>query len=487
MSMKTSSWIAFLFFVVSLWIIPSSYSQDQLSSSSSHEDEQLKTFIVFVSKSDEPSVFNSHLDWHTAALQSLPPSPISVSSSSTDPYGSASREIIYSYDHVAHGFAARLTTSQASHLRSLPGIVSIIPERFRKPRTTRSPQFLGLNDGFGLWPNSGDGQVFPGVSLYYGDAIPNKTYLEIVHFQSSHGFAEMEAGGVGMILIQYTDLLEALDASSYPIPATAVTNDSGLKILTYINNNILEDKKPTATIHFIGPVTGTSSSSAPKVSDGSSTGPNPVTPEILKPDIIAPGVNILAARSGSDAELVMKSGTSMACPHVSGLAALLRSAFPKWSPAAIKSALMTTAYTVDNSGKPKQSSKPGLVHDIAPSGYEAFLCTIGYSDEQMKLFVKDREVVCDSVGLSSADAIYNLKIRSRTPYVKISVSPTKLVFSKDITILPYEVAFESRPTHVSEAFGSIEWYDGEHVVRSPIAFVWGSSSSNTSTSLISSV
>ncbi|KAI3871180.1 hypothetical protein MKW98_015080 [Papaver atlanticum] len=107
---------------------------------------------------------------------------------------------------------------------------------------------------------------------------------------------------------------------------------------------------------------------------------------------------------------------------------MLRNAFPKWSPAAIKSALMTTAYTVDNSGKyiramsithdqlilstpfhhgsghvdPNKALNPGLVYDIAPSDYEAFLCTIGYTETQMKLFVKDgRKVDCDSVRLSS--------------------------------------------------------------------------------------
>ncbi|XP_026440615.1 subtilisin-like protease SBT1.4 [Papaver somniferum] len=224
------------------------------------------------------------------------------------------------------------------------------------------------------------------------------------------------------------------------------------------------------------------------------------------------------------------TGTSMACPHVSGLASLLRNAFPNWSPAAIKSALLTTAYVVDNSGKyiaaisvaanakfstpfqqgsghvdPNKALNPGLVYDIAPSDYEAFLCTIGYSETQMKLFVKDRTVDCDSVKLSSvgdlnyssfsvvfesgktqkikykrvvtnvgasADAIYKLRFRSGTPHVKISVSPTKFVFSKGVTSLAYEITFESRPTDLKEAFGSIEWYDGEHVVWSPIAFVW---------------
>ncbi|XP_026440610.1 subtilisin-like protease SBT1.4 [Papaver somniferum] len=259
----------------------------------------------------------------------------------------------------------------------------------------------------------GDGQVFPGLSLYNNGV--HDTYLEIVYIQSSDGSSETcldgslsaaqvagkivvclsdgsevvkAAGGFGMIQMEMVDQFEALPSNFYRIPATQVTKTSGFKIIEYITTS----KNPTAKINFRGTVTGSSSS----------TGPNPLTPEILKPDVIAPGVNILAAKSGSDAEFVLMTGTSMACPHVSGLAAMLRNAFPKWSPAAIKSALMTTAYTVDNSD-PNKALNPGLVYDIAPSDYQAFLCTIGYTEMQMKLFVKDnRKVDCDLVRLSSA-------------------------------------------------------------------------------------
>ncbi|TXG55914.1 hypothetical protein EZV62_017227 [Acer yangbiense] len=95
---------------------------------------------------------------------------------------------------------------------------------------------------------------------------------------------------------------------------------------------------------------------SPKVAIFSARGPNSIAPEILKPDIAAPGVNILAATSpispfsfnGFD----VLSGTSMATPHVSGIVALLKLAHPDWSPAAIKSALVTTAWKNGPSGSP---------------------------------------------------------------------------------------------------------------------------------------
>lgn len=61
-----------------------------------------------------------------------------------------------------------------------------------------------------------------------------------------------------------------------------------------------------------------------------------------QPDIAAPGVNILAAVLPADTPYRFESGTSMAAPHVSGIVALLKSLHPHWSPAAIKSALVTT-------------------------------------------------------------------------------------------------------------------------------------------------
>ncbi|KAL3824505.1 hypothetical protein ACJIZ3_020534 [Penstemon smallii] len=417
----------------------------------------------------------------------------------------------------------------------------------------------------------GDGRILGGVSLYSGDSLgkellplvyaadcggrycysgtldPAKVAGKIVicdrggNARVEKGNAVHIAGGAGMIMANLADSGEELLADAHFVPATMVGQIAGDKIRAYARS----DPKPTATITFRGTVIS-KSPPAPRVASFSSRGPNYRTAEILKPDVIAPGVNILAGWTGyigptdldSDTRKVefnIISGTSMACPHVSGLAALLKQAHPKWSPAAIKSALITTAYTLDNTGgnitdlasggesnpfihgaghvDPNRALDPGLVYDLDTSDYVAFLCTIGYNPRRISVFTKHASSVdCDAVGLRTpgnlnypsfsvvfkgcqiatrytrvvknvgkeADVVYTVKVNS-PPGVEVSVSPSKLVFSKEVDTLSYEVIFEGSDNGVEmervggtrSSFGSIEWSDGGiHRVRSPIAVVW---------------
>ena len=121
----------------------------------------------------------------------------------------------------------------------------------------------------------------------------------------------------------------------------------------------------------------------------SSRGPFPTVPDWIKPDVTAPGVQILAGMtpepsSGVTGELFQYlQGTSMSTPHVSGIAALLIQKYPDWTPAQIKSALMTTARqnVVKEDGataadpfdfgaghiRPNNAIDPGLVYDAGLS------------------------------------------------------------------------------------------------------------------------
>ncbi|GER48307.1 subtilase family protein [Striga asiatica] len=205
-----------------------------------------------------------------------------------------------------------------------------------------------------------------------------------------------------------------IKAEAHVLPATHISYKDGVALLTQMNKT----RSPKARI--TKPITRLDVKPAPVMAAFSSQGPNLVMSKILKPDIMAPGVSIIAAYTGAvgptgqdfDKQRLpfnSMSGTSMSCPHVAGVVALLKKLYPKWSPAAIKSAIMTTASTLDNTWNsitnssnstatpfnyggghidPNRAMDPGLVYDLQTTYYLNLLCAIGYNQTQIKLFWK---------------------------------------------------------------------------------------------------
>ncbi|KAI3713692.1 hypothetical protein L1987_72278 [Smallanthus sonchifolius] len=162
-----------------------------------------------------------------------------------------------------------------------------------------------------------------------------------------------DAGGAAMILANdHIFSAESIVAEAHVLPASLLGYKEGVEVKKYLNST----SSPVATILFRGTLCNLKSD--PEVASFSSRGPNPTIPGILMPDIIGPGVDILAAwsksvgnQTGTKAMFHIVSGTSMSSPHLAGTAALLKSAFPEWSPAAIKSAIMTTTSQLNRNGQ----------------------------------------------------------------------------------------------------------------------------------------
>ena len=199
--------------------------------------------------------------------------------------------------------------------------------------------------------------------------------------------AVQQGGGVGMIL--YNDPDSSLNADFHFVPTVHVSKADGLAIKAYAATAGATATINASTIVFdaLAPLTASFSSRGPLLAGGG---------DMLKPDVIAPGQDILAAvappgNAGRDFNLL--SGTSMSSPHVAGLAALLMHKHPDWSPMAVKSALMTTGYDVLDGGtpapntnpvlifrqgaghvQPNKAADPGLVYDSGFNDWLAFLC-----------------------------------------------------------------------------------------------------------------
>jgi len=246
----------------------------------------------------------------------------------------------------------------------------------------------------------------------------------------------------------------------------------------------------------------------------SARGPAPVA-DILKPDVTAPGVNILAGFSPDSAyskggeNFAYLSGTSMSTPHVAGVAALIRQAHPDWSPAVIKSALMTTSrQDITSSGGggtaspfdfgaghivPNSAIEPGLAFEITDDEYDAFACGIespAVTEERCEeleaagVSSEGRQLNLPSISISElansqtvTRRVTNVDDEAGSYLVEVSPPPGMRVdvVPDSISLAPGEsatfeiaITYESGPLDLWR-FGSFTWRSTEHAVYSPIA------------------
>ncbi len=321
----------------------------------------------------------------------------------------------------------------------------------------------------------------------------------------------VDAGATGVIV--YSDARPkvimggAATEKTLSIPGVMVDNDVGLALLAEVGNGLDATLSPTTFLE--------ESMTGNIMADFSSRGPFITVPSWIKPDVSAPGVQILAGMTPEPADgstgdfFQYLQGTSMSTPHVAGIGALLREAHPDWSPAAIKSALMTTARQnvkkedgVSRANPfdfgsghivPNLAVDPGLVYDADTWSYLAASCGTdtpivspddcdflegeGYSLDPSDLNLASigagdvfgAKVVHRTVtNVSDAESTYNATVTA-PPGFRVVVEPSTLTLGPGESA-SFEVRIRNRaaPSGVWR-FGSLVWSDGTHIVRSPIA------------------
>ncbi|XP_078428239.1 subtilisin-like protease SBT5.3 [Wolffia australiana] len=337
---------------------------------------------------------------------------------------------------------------------------------------------------------------------------------------AAKGVAVSQAGGIGMILINSRRRGYDVEATPFLLPAVTLSYEDGLKLLTYTTSTAF----PIASIS--APFTELGTRPAPFMGYFSSRGPNNINPEILKPDITAPGLRVVAAFTGavgpSDLAIDTRrvpfsvfSGTSMACPHIAGVVGLLKALHPDWSPAAIKSAIMTTATTQDNRGvnildsfflpanpfsygaghvQPNRAADPGLVYDLTVTDYLNFLCAKGYTSSQIFSF-QQADFSCPLTSPRILDMNYPSitvpSLASRTtvnrrlknvgpsstytvrilppPGVLVTVAPNTLQFTAYGQERAFTITFEPQiGAAKGYTYGRLIWSDSFRSVTSPL-------------------
>ncbi|CAJ2633375.1 unnamed protein product [Trifolium pratense] len=345
-----------------------------------------------------------------------------------------------------------------------------------------------------------------------------------------------ETGVLGAIFV--SDNPDLIDLGNVYSPIIVIKPKDAQSVLKYAKSN----KNPTASIKFQQTFVGINP--APAAAHYSSRGPSHYFPWILKPDIMAPGSRVLAAyiptkpsaRIGTNVFLSndynFMSGTSMACPHASGVAALLKSTHPKWSAAAIRSALknrpctplVTTANPMDNTQNPirdnaypsqyasplaigageidpNRAMNPGLIYDATPQDYVNLLCALKYTKTQILTITRSSSYDCENpsfdLNYPSFIALYSNKTTSMVHKFKRTVTnvgngaatykakviqPKGCVVTVSPDILDFSYRNEKQSYYINinikyvvykkkrVSFGDLVWIEdgGTHTVRSPI-------------------
>lgn len=300
------------------------------------------------------------------------------------------------------------------------------------------------------------------------------------------------AGAIGMVLANLLD--DNLVGDRHSVPSVHLNAPAGPDVVAYaktenatatlVPDNQTEDKTPY-----------------PQIADFSSRGPSPSSNgDLIKPDLSAPGVDILAAvapPSNEGRDFDFYSGTSMAAPHIAGLAALYLTKHPRWEPMRIKSALMTTATNLsDAEGKdvtdpsvqgaggvqPDKMFDPGLVFDASADEWLSYLEGIGVKTGTGAKAVDPSDYNNPSIGINELldhetvvrkvtavkPGLYQAKID--IPGIEAKVSPSILNFEEAGETKTFKVRVEKGDAPYDEAAnGFLTWTGGDTSARLPLA------------------
>jgi hypothetical protein len=317
-------------------------------------------------------------------------------------------------------------------------------------------------------------------------------------------------GGVGMVLVN--TVADNLLPDAHSVPTVHLPHTARDSLRTYAGS--------TAAQAGMVPVGNSTPVAAPVMAQFSSRGPNLGLPNIMKPDITAPGVNIVAAfidpaqtqaehdalvignHTGRSAAATL-SGTSMASPHVAGAAALLRQMHPQWSVAAIKSAMQTSASAVKRANgtpdtdvwgygaghlNPNGAGAVPLVYDLTPEDYGRFLCGLNLDPGSLGSCVTLGSITPSDLNLGSlSGGATTDRVTMRRSVTNVSGAHGVFLASVNmpgwtVTVTPSQLSLpagargEFTVDMVAQttapmglwSVGSLTWSDGLRSIRSPL-------------------
>ncbi|WP_309102989.1 S8 family serine peptidase [Microbacterium sp.] len=361
------------------------------------------------------------------------------------------------------------------------------------------------------------GETVEGPSIYAGDAAaagavdaqlclpgtldPAKVAGHIVvcdrgnNARAEKSQVVKDAGGIGVVLVNVPGGSDSLDNDFHAVPTVHLAAAHRAAVLAYVQGGV---DRP---ITLIGENTTGETTPVPQIAGFSSRGPMLADgSDVMKPDVAAPGVAILAAEhnaAGEEPTFGILSGTSMASPHVAGLGALYLGERPNATPAEVKSALMTTAYDTvlaDGSANtnpfeqgaghvdPTRYFEPGLLYLNGVSDWAAFIEGKGLAEFNgiEPIDGSDLNLASISIGsLASAQSVTRtvtateagtFTASAEVAGVDVTIEPSMLTFGAAGETATFTVTFDNQSAPAEQwATGSLTWTSEKNTVRSPIA------------------
>ena len=397
----------------------------------------------------------------------------------------------------------------------LSGLYPVVEANFTPPLAERGPingELWLVDDGTDRLADGTVGDVRDACEALVNEGdIQNRIALIIrggCEFQDKIRRAE-EAGALAVVVYNTSgEPIEMIgDLGFVDIPAVMIGSSDGERLVGEL------DEGTTVNLDLDKGLFAGRGETGNIMADFSSRGPNIAALDILKPDITAPGVNILAGHTpdvanGTKGELYQYlSGTSMSTPQATAIAALLKEANPDWTPAQIRSAMMTTAYqgVVREDGAaadpldygaghidPNRSVDPGLVYEASYAEYAAFVCGLdtnplddgtcqslvggGLSTAPIDLNQPSIGVGRAITGDQVLRRVTNLgppttytATLSAPPGFSVSANPASLSLGQGESAT-YSLSFQRQGAPIDQwTFGNVTWSDGTRSARSPLA------------------
>ncbi|WP_377643190.1 S8 family serine peptidase [Oryzobacter terrae] len=325
-----------------------------------------------------------------------------------------------------------------------------------------------------------------------------------------------QAGGLGLVVTSRPG--STLTTASTHVPTLVLASDDAATLRAWLA------RRPGGTGRLVSDGVTRSPVASPTVALFSGRGESPTAGDLVKPDLTAPGVQVLAGASPSPADpgfgpagqlFQSMSGASMASPVVAGLSALLAQAHPDWTPAMVRSALVTTADSrvrdSDGStadpfdagsgiaalGEPASKGsafRPGLVYDATFPDYLGFLCdegpspfpaavcddleAIGYPTDAQNLnqpSIGVEEVPGRTTVLRWVTNVSGARLKATASVdapqgFAVTVSPSTVDLAPGATArVTLSVVAKSSVATGRWSFGSLTWRGDGYEVRSPVA------------------